>query len=155
MVFYMKKVSKALYVMNKKTYFIKPKDYDLAGYASSDIKRILRNQNYHHHFIKRVCSASYEAEINMVIHSDGGILEFIFDEHQIKLNYIDFGPGIQDIEQAMQEGFSTATDYDRQNGFGAGMGLPNIKRQADDMVIESSEQGTILNLRFDIHKDTL
>lgn len=151
----MKKALRVLSDMNKKTYFIKPKDYDLAGYASSDVKRILRGLKYHHHFIKRVCSASYEAEINMVIHSDGGIMEFMFDDDHIFLNYIDFGPGIIDIDQAMTEGFSTATDHDRQQGFGAGMGLPNIKRQANDMVIESSDKGTILNLKFDIPKDIL
>jgi serine/threonine-protein kinase RsbT len=140
--------------MNKKTYFIKPNDYDLAGYASSDVKRILRNLKYDRHFIKRVCSASYEAEINIVIHSNGGIMEFIFDENQILLNFIDYGPGIENIEDAMTEGFSTASDQNRQNGFGAGMGLPNIKRQADDMHIVSSREGTILNLAFVIPQVT-
>jgi serine/threonine-protein kinase RsbT len=138
--------------MIKKTYFIKPKDYELAGYASSNIKKILKKIGYDRHFIKRVCSASYEAEINIVIHSNGGIMTFECNTKTIKLYFVDYGPGILDVELAMTEGYSTATDLDRQNGFGAGMGLANIKRQADVMDLRSSHEGTILYMCFDTPK---
>ena len=137
--------------MNKKTYFIKPKDYDLAGYASSDVKKILKQMSFERHLIKRICSSSYEAEINVVIHSYGGIMSFSFDESKVELEFIDYGPGIEDIELAMQEGYSTASDLDRQNGFGAGMGLVNIQRQADHMEITSSPNGTTLKIFFERH----
>lgn len=135
--------------MIKKTYFVKPKDYELAGYASSDIKKILKKIGYDRTFIKRVCSAAYEAEINIVIHSNGGILTFECNTTSIKLYCVDYGPGIEDVALAMTEGYSTASDLDRQNGFGAGMGLANIKRQADVMDIKSSKEGTILYLYYD------
>lgn len=141
--------------MIKKTYFIKPKDYELGGYASSDIRKILKKIGYDRIFIKRVCSAAYEAEINIVIHSNGGIVTFECNSKSIKLYFVDYGPGIKDIELAMTEGYSTATDLDRQNGFGAGMGLANIKRQADVMDIQSSESGTILYLYYETPKDHL
>lgn len=131
-----------------KEYQIIAKNYDLAGRASSDIKRTLKNLNFPWHLVKRVCAASYEAEINVVIHSVGGYVTFDFNENQITLDFYDDGPGIPDIELAMLEGFSTASELDHSNGFGAGMGLPNMKRSADEMNIESDPYGTHVHLIF-------
>ena len=98
--------------------------------------------------MKRICSASYEAEINVVIHSFGGFAVFQMDESKIVLDFIDDGPGIQNIDLAMTEGYSTATELDHSNGFGAGMGLPNIKRIADEMDLRSDHYGTHLKITF-------
>jgi anti-sigma regulatory factor (Ser/Thr protein kinase) len=91
----------------------------------------------------------YEGEINMVIHANGGIAEVIIYEDRIVITLSDTGKGIADIEQAMQEGFSTATDAIRELGFGAGMGLPNMKKYSDNMKIESEVgKGTVVTLEF-------
>ncbi|MBN2300184.1 MAG: hypothetical protein JXC31_03240 [Acholeplasmataceae bacterium] len=124
------------------------RNYDLAGRASSQIKRTLKALKLDNYLIKRVCSASYEAEINVVIHSVGGYVIFHMDENQIILDFYDDGPGIFDIELAMQEGYSTAKELDHQNGFGAGLGLSNIKRSADIMELESEIDGTHMKLTF-------
>jgi serine/threonine-protein kinase RsbT len=134
--------------MVKKEYQIIAKNFDLAGRASSDIKRTLKTLNLKDSILKRVCAASYEAEINVVIHSVGGYATFFVDEKLIQLDFFDDGPGILDIELAMTEGYSTATEQDHQNGFGAGMGLSNIKRSADEMEIRSDHLGTHLILKF-------
>jgi anti-sigma regulatory factor (Ser/Thr protein kinase) len=136
--------------MVKKEYQIIAKNYDLAGRASSDIKRTLKSMNLCRSLMKRVCSSSYEAEINIVIHSYGGYAIFEINNQEIKLEFHDDGPGIFDIELAMQEGYSTATELDHMNGFGAGMGLSNIKKSADTMDLKSSEFGTDLILTFKI-----
>ncbi|MDX9697292.1 MAG: anti-sigma regulatory factor [Bacteroidales bacterium] len=136
--------------MVKKEYQIIAKNYDLAGRASSDIKRTLKSMNLCRSLMKRVCSSSYEAEINIVIHSYGGYAIFEINDQEIKLEFHDDGPGIFDIELAMQEGYSTATELDHMNGFGAGMGLSNIKKSADTMDLKSSEFGTDLILTFKI-----
>lgn len=134
--------------MVKKEYQIIAKNFDLAGRASSDIKRTLKSIDLKDSILKRVCAASYEAEINVVIHSVGGYATFFIDEKMIQLDFFDDGPGIFDIELAMTEGYSTATESDHQNGFGAGMGLSNIKRSADEMEIRSDHLGTHLILKF-------
>ncbi|MDO9629229.1 MAG: ATP-binding protein [Acholeplasmataceae bacterium] len=134
--------------MVAKEYQIIAKNYELAGRASSDIKRTLKSTDIDRNLMKRVCSASYEAEINVVIHSFGGFATFQMDETKIVLNFIDDGPGISNIELAMTEGFSTATELDHSNGFGAGMGLPNIKRIADEMDLRSDIYGTHLKITF-------
>ena len=134
--------------MVEKEYQIIAKNYDLAGRASSDIKRTLKALNLCRSLMKRVCSASYEAEINIVIHSVGGYAIFKMDDEKIILEFHDDGPGIFDIELAMQEGYSTATEIDHMNGFGAGMGLSNIKKSADHMDITSTHEGTDLILTF-------
>lgn len=134
--------------MVAKEYQIIAKNYELAGRASSDIKKTLRNMEIDRSLMKRICSASYEAEINIVIHSFGGFVVFQIDEKKITLDFIDDGPGIENIELAMTEGYSTATELDHSNGFGAGMGLPNIKRIADEMLIRSDKFGTHLKITF-------
>ncbi len=134
--------------MVTKEYQIIAKNYDLAGRASSDIKRTLKNQGTPLTLMKRVCAASYEAEINVVIHSVGGYATYEETEEHIILEFHDDGPGIPDIHLAMTEGYSTATEIDHMNGFGAGMGLSNIKKSADVMEINSDHLGTHLRLTF-------
>ncbi|MBR3969241.1 MAG: anti-sigma regulatory factor [Clostridia bacterium] len=112
-------------------------DFTSAGQASIQIKKILRRLGLDPEIIRRVSIAMYEGEINMVIHAHGGEADVNVYEDHIEIILKDNGPGIKDIEQAMQEGFSTAPDQIRSLGFGAGMGLPNMKRYTDDMKIES------------------
>lgn len=112
-------------------------NFTSAGEASVKVKKILREVGFEPETIRRVSIAMYEGEINMVIHAGGGTAEVIIEADRIVIILTDTGPGIADIEQAMQEGFSTAPDNIRSLGFGAGMGLPNMKRYTDEMVIES------------------
>ncbi|MBE6562640.1 MAG: anti-sigma regulatory factor [Ruminococcaceae bacterium] len=109
-----------------------------AGQASVQIKKNLRQLGLPPETIRRVSIAMYEGEINMVIHANGGSADVLVYEDKIVIILDDKGPGIKDIEQAMQEGFSTATDRVRALGFGAGMGLPNMKHYTDEMTIEST-----------------
>lgn len=134
--------------MVSKQYQIIARNYDLAGRASSAVKQALKSIHLSRQEIKRICSASYEAEINVVIHSMGGYVDIFIENDYIQLNFYDDGPGIEDIEKAMVDGYSTATPEDHRNGFGAGLGLSNIKRCADKMELASSSEGTILKLTF-------
>jgi len=113
-------------------------DFTSAGHASVQVKKNLRQLGISPEVIRRVSIAMYEGEINMVIHAGGGVAEVKVCEDYIEIILDDKGPGIKDIEQAMQEGFSTAPDQIRSLGFGAGMGLPNMKRYTDSMEIEST-----------------
>jgi len=134
-------------------YVIVPNDYNEAGKASSDIKRALKQLHFSWDLIKRVSVASYEAEINIVIHSLGGYADFKIDGDVIYLQFIDDGPEIPDIALAMREGYSTASEISRLNGFGAGMGLKNIKKAADEMILVSDCNGTVLKLKFRIREE--
>ncbi|MCU0104686.1 hypothetical protein N7603_03355 [Acholeplasma vituli] len=126
-------------------------NFDLAGRASSDLKRYLKgNLLYPRTFISRVCSASYEAEINVVIHSVGGYMTYEILDDTIELNFYDDGPGILDIELAMKKGYSTASEIAHINGFGAGMGLNNMKELSDRLTIHSSPRGTHLKMFFKV-----
>ena len=118
-------------------YPIQTGDYTRAGEASADIKRKLKQLGVGAQVMRRVAVASYEVELNLVIHSLGGQLTLDVDANGIWLESRDVGPGIPDIEMAMREGYSTANEEARSLGFGAGMGLPNMKRNADDFSIES------------------
>ena len=113
-------------------------DFTSAGQASVQIKKNLRQLGLDSETIRRVSIAMYEGEINMVIHAGGGVAEVIVCEEYIEIVLEDHGPGIKDIEQAMQAGYSTAPDSIRSLGFGAGMGLPNMKKNSDEMKIEST-----------------
>ena len=113
-------------------------DFTSAGHASVQVKKNLRQLGISPEVIRRVSIAMYEGEINMVIHAGGGTALVEVCEESIDIILEDTGPGIKDIDQAMQEGFSTAPDQIRSLGFGAGMGLPNMKRYTDSMVIEST-----------------
>lgn len=108
-----------------------------AGEASVKVKKLLRQMGFAPDIIKRVSIAMYEGEINMVIHANGGVADVIADSEKITVILEDKGPGIPDIDLAMQEGYSTAQDNVRSLGFGAGMGLPNMKKYTDSIKIES------------------
>ena len=112
-------------------------DFMSAGTASADVKKILRQLGFSSDVIRRTAIAMYEGEINMVIHANGGYADVDVYPDKIEIRLVDNGPGISNIELAMQEGYSTAPDNIRSLGFGAGMGLPNMARYTDDMRIES------------------
>ncbi len=112
-------------------------NFSKAGTASSEVKKILNRLNVDYKIIKRVVVALYEAEVNIVAHADRGKITADINTRRIKLNLDDEGPGIPDINKAMETGFSTASAKVREMGFGAGMGLPNIKKNADELRIES------------------
>ena len=112
-------------------------DFTSAGQASVQVKKSLRQLGISPEIIRKVSIAMYEGEINMVIHAGGGEADVLIYEDHIEILLIDQGPGIADISLAMQEGYSTAPDTIRSLGFGAGMGLPNMKRYTDSMQIDS------------------
>lgn len=118
-------------------YKIEGGDFTRAGYASSQVKRSLKQLNVDPKIIKRVVVALYEGEVNIVAHAYSGIIKAYIDTEKIRMTLTDRGPGISNIELAMQMGFSTATPEVREMGFGAGMGLPNIKKNSDEFKIES------------------
>ena len=112
-------------------------DYSRAGEASSTVKNRLKRLGVSPEAIRRVSIALYEGEINMVIHANGGIITVYISPTEVTMILKDSGPGIPDIDKAMQAGYSTAPDNIRSLGFGAGMGLPNMKKYSDDMKIET------------------
>ena len=118
-------------------YTVKADDFSIAGEASSDVKKVLKNLGFSPDIIRKVAVAMYECEINMVIHADGGVIDVEITPEKIRMVHTDKGPGISDIEKAMQEGYSTADEQAREMGFGAGMGLPNMQRYTDEMKITS------------------
>jgi anti-sigma regulatory factor (Ser/Thr protein kinase) len=124
-------------------------DFTRAGEASGDLKKKLKKLGFPSSVIRRVSIALYEGEINMVIHANGGHITADVNTDEINLTLADVGPGIPDIEKAMQDGYSTATDQVRNLGFGAGMGLPNMKRNSDEIDIET-ELGVGTTVRMKI-----
>ena len=118
-------------------YEIEGGNFSKAGYASSEVKKRLRQLNVDLQIVKRIVVALYEAEVNIVAHAYHGKMKVEIDEEKILLILEDDGPGIPDIDKAMEEGFSTASDQVREMGFGAGMGLPNIKKNVDHLDITS------------------
>jgi len=112
-------------------------DYHRAGEASFEVKRLLQKLGLPSAVIRRTSIAMYEGEINMVIHADGGAIDVEVDESHISIVMRDTGPGIEAVELAMKEGYTTASETVRSMGFGAGMGLPNIQKHSDEMRIES------------------
>ncbi len=121
----------------KLEYDIEQDDFSRAGEASSKIKKLLKQLGIDSGIIRKIAIASYEAEINVVIHSNGGKITVFVKSDCIEVFVEDEGPGIENIELAMTEGFSTATSAIRELGFGAGMGLPNMKRCSDGFAIDS------------------
>ena len=135
-------------------YSIKGRDFNAGGAASSNIKRALLRLGANPQIARRVGIAVYEAEMNLIIHtSNGGAIRVEIEPHQISIDAYDDGPGIQDIDQALKPGFSTATEEIRELGFGAGMGLVNISRCVDTMKLESVfGKGTRLRLKINLQE---
>ena len=126
-------------------------NFTSAGEASVQVKKSLRSLGIAPDIIRRVSIAMYEGEINMVIHAGGGKAEVFVEHDKITIVLTDEGPGIADVSQAMQEGFSTAPDNIRALGFGAGMGLPNMKRYTDTLNIDTElGKGTIITMTVNI-----
>lgn len=135
----------------KLTFEVSGDDFTHAGEASGSLKRTLKKLGIDMEIIRRISIAVYEGEINMVIHADGGVIEAEISPMAIEVWLKDKGPGIKDVELAMQEGYSTARDEIRALGFGAGMGLPNIKKYTDDMSIETEiGVGTTVYMKVNI-----
>ena len=134
---------------------VKGKDFSRAGEASSGLKKTLERLGIHPHIVRRAAIASYEAEMNLVIYTDGGTITASVQPGKIRIDVNDSGPGIADIEKALQPGYSTASDWVRELGFGAGMGLVNIKKCADTMELVSSEgSGTHLRININLENNS-
>ena len=132
-------------------YRLKAGDFTAAGEASTGIKKQLRQLGIPSAVLRRIAVAAYEAELNLVIHSLGGEITADVDAEKIVLRTVDCGPGIPDISLAMKEGYSTAGDEARSLGFGAGMGLPNMKRNADEFdIVSVVPDGTAITMIFRI-----
>lgn len=128
-------------------YEIAANDFDFAGEASSNVKKKLVQLGLAPAVTKKIAVSMYEAEINAVIHARGGIADIDIGQQKVVVVIKDQGPGIPDIEMAMREGYSTATDKIREMGFGAGMGLPNMKRYADELDVKSEVgKGTTITI---------
>lgn len=135
----------------KDSYAVHAGDFQSAGDASASIKRKLKQLGVDSNILRRIAVASYEAELNLIIHSRGGNLLMEMSPEEIKLISDDVGPGIADLDKALLEGFSTASEEARDLGFGAGMGLPNMKRNADSFDITSElGRGTTIQMGFRI-----
>lgn len=131
------------------TYDVVGKDFERAGKASTQMKRNLKRLGIRPDILHRLAIASYEAEMNVVIYADRGAMEYRITPEEVSLRIQDQGPGIEDLEMALKPGFSTAADWVRELGFGAGMGLQNIKKCADRMDLSSTPgEGTTLKIRI-------
>lgn len=128
-------------------------DFEHAGKPTSEIKKSLKELSLHPKLIRRIAVACYELEMNQVVHSDGGTISARVSPEQIEIVAIDNGPGIPDVDLAMTEGYSTATEWVRSLGFGAGMGLPNAQRVADEFEISSGPHGTSVRCRFKLPRE--
>ena len=137
----------------QKSYHIKSRDFIRAGEASIKIQTLLKSLSYHPQLVRRVAICGYEGEMNVVMHGGDGSLSITINTDKLIMEIADDGPGIVDIEKAMQTGFSTASDEHREMGFGAGMGLPNMKKNADEITVESEKsRGTRVRMVFFIDK---
>lgn len=132
-------------------YKVQGGDFTHAGYASSQVKKMLKQLDVDNVVIKRVVVCLYEAEVNIVAHAWDGVISIVLETDTIFMKLTDNGPGIPNIEQAMQRGFSTASHEVREMGFGAGMGLPNISANADKLLITSEPgKGTTLEITINL-----
>ncbi len=130
------------------TYQVSGDDFTRAGEASSDVKRMLKKMGADPEAIRKVAISMYEGEINMVIHAHGGEINVTITPDEVEMILSDNGPGIPDVEKAMEAGFSTAPENVRSLGFGAGMGLPNMKKYSDDMKIDTKiGEGTKVTMK--------
>lgn len=136
----------------KREFIVKKFDFENAGRVSFELKKILKKINIPRQIIRKASVAAYELEINIAIHSEGGILTFEIDDRKIVITARDKGPGIEDINLALQSGYSTAGDWIRSMGFGAGMGLANTKKVSDNFIIESSSKtGSFIQSTIHLH----
>lgn len=132
-------------------YTVPGDDFARAGEASADLKATLKKLGLPAAAVRRISIALYEGEINLAIHAGGGNIDVAIGDEDVEMVLSDQGPGIPDVEQAMQEGFSTASAEVRSLGFGAGMGLPNMKRYTDEFRIQSTVGvGTTITMRVNI-----
>lgn len=133
----------------KQHYVVDGTDFTRAGEASGKIKKTLKDIGFPPQAVRNTAIAVYEAEINLVIHAGGGEIDVEITPEYVKVVLTDHGPGIENVELAMQEGYSTAPDRIRALGFGAGMGLPNIKKYSDEMDIQTElGVGTVMTLKI-------
>lgn len=133
-------------------YKVQGGDFTHAGYASSQVKKMLKQFDVDNVVIKRVVVCLYEAEVNIVAHAWDGVISIVLETDTIFMKLTDNGPGIPNIEQAMQRGFSTASHEVREMGFGAGMGLPNISANADKFLITSEPgKGTTVEITINLN----
>ena len=133
----------------KKSFHIKGRDFIRAGEAAVNIQNLLKSMDFDPRLIRRIAICGYESEMNVVMHGGDGSLSLEVDADKLILEITDDGPGIEDIDLAMQAGYSTANDNHREMGFGAGMGLPNMKKNSDQIHIESRKsRGTIVQMVF-------
>ncbi len=133
----------------KKSFHIKGRDFIRAGEAAINVQNLLKSMDFDSRLIRRVAICGYESEMNVVMHAGDGSLSLEIDTDRLTLEISDDGPGIEDIDLAMQAGYSTANDDHREMGFGAGMGLPNMKKNSDQIHIESNNgQGTVVRMIF-------
>lgn len=135
----------------KESFNIKGNDFIHAGEAAIKVKNLLKSLNINPDVVRRVAVCGYEGEMNVVMHGGGGVLHFEIDDDRIVIDILDQGPGIEDIDLAMQKGFSTASDEFREMGFGAGMGLPNMAENADKITVNSgNKKGTHVRMLFEV-----
>lgn len=128
-------------------------DFSNAGEASTQIKKILHSHQIKDELIRRASIATFEAEMNVIIYTPAGILRYEVDDDAIRVTVEDMGPGIEDIDLAMKEGYSTAPEWVRELGWGAGMGLPNMKKNSDKFRIDSVPgEGTKVEMTIYINK---
>jgi serine/threonine-protein kinase RsbT len=133
---------------------VRGRDFENAGEASTEIKSLLKDLEIDPHIIRRAVVVAFEAEMNVVMYADEASVTFVLTDQDIRIETEDRGPGIPDLELALQEGWSTATDEMREMGFGFGMGLPNIKKNADHFDIRSVVgDGTKVTVRIDLDAD--
>ena len=131
---------------------IKGGDFKNAGTVSIQIKKILKEIGLNQNIIYRIAICSYEAEMNTIMYADRAVVDLIITPKKIEMIFDDEGKGIEDIQMAMREGYSTATNEMREMGFGAGMGLPNIKKNSDEFKIESEvSKGTKLFIKVNLN----
>jgi anti-sigma regulatory factor (Ser/Thr protein kinase) len=133
----------------RKSFFIKARNFVHAGEASIRVQQLLKTMHVDPQLVRRVAVCSYEGEMNVVMHGGDGCLDMVLNPDVLSIEITDDGPGISDIELAMQPGYSTASDEQREMGFGAGMGLPNMKKNSDEIVIDSQPgSGTRVRMKF-------
>ena len=135
------------------TYHIMQNDFENAGHASTEIKKRLKSAQIHPQIIRRAAIASYELEMNIVVHSAGGTLLAEYTSDTLTITATDTGPGIEDVDEALEAGYSTASEWIRSLGFGAGMGLPNVQSVADTFEITSSEAGTRVRVTINLQSE--